>query len=263
MNLYISDNNLVYLKHETLDNYFYSKLCFSDDNFEKASNITINEADCFEYNKSLNEFCFPYDVTEAQRCFLLRLVVDAVQIKRGNLPLHASAVTNGTETYIICAGSGKGKTYISEEVCRKFHSFNIIGDDHIILSTDYIQGNKKRRIRNMDLKETGYQNNIGFTKMTEVSFICFDYSASGNTISYVEDSKLKNCFLLVSAFKYLNEVFVHNGLEYSACNLIESDVNELYEKRVLKYLNNKKAVYIQGTQQYAIDYISNQIGKGE
>ncbi len=263
MNLYIFENDLVYLNYYAVNDYYYSKLCFFDANYnDDGSLITIKENNRFDYNKLKNEFIFPYNITEAQRCFLLRLVVDAVQLKRGNLPLHASAVSDGLETYIICACSGKGKTYISEEVCKNLQGFNIVGDDHIIISSNYVQGNLKRRIRDFDLKDIGYKNNIGLTKKTDLNFICFNYSKTEDMILNVEESEVKESFLHASAFKYLNEIFAHDGVEFRAHKLIDDDVNEVYKNTILKFLNNTKAVYIQGTQQTAIDYIINQISKG-
>lgn len=262
MELLISENDIVYLQLncDALEDYYDSKLCYM--NYEaavKGEKVVINYGNGLCYDKETDVYFIPQPLSEEQQCFLLRCVIDAVQLKRGNLPMHTAAVSDGNKTFVIAAESGRGKSYISNKICKSFHEYDIIGDDHIIISSDYIQGNKKRRIRNINTEEYEYTKNKGLCSMNELIFICYDYSENENYTVNLSGSDVSEAFAAKTAFKYLNETFVHNDISYRANVLADMNINDTYRERLLHFLNGKKAVFIHGTQEYAVDLISCKI----
>ena len=258
MKLFISENDIVFLKlnDDTPENYYYSKLCFFNETVcIQSRNIKINEGNGFYYNKETEEYYFPHDINEYQRCFLLRLIIDSIQLERGNLPMHTAVVSDGTEAIVISAESGMGKSFISDEICRLCKEYYTIGDDHIIISSEYIQGNKKRRVRNINIEECAYTENKGLSSFKELIFICYDFSENKNYTMSLSATDIFEYFKSKSAFKYLNETFVHNNISYRADKITDININEVYRKKLFHYLNGKNALYICGTQQYAVECI--------
>lgn len=263
MNLFVSDNDIVYLDlNDALNDYYYTKLCFMNN----SGDITAKQIDLIDgkepgYNKHNNEYCIPYDISEPQRCFLLRLVIDSVELKKGNFPLHAAAISDGDKSFVIAAGSGKGKSYISDIVCESFPEYYVIGDDHIIIASDHIQGNLKRRIRNNNNEDTAYKKNKGLDKKHDLTFICFQFSETDNYVAELSKTDVFKYFSSASAFKYLNEIFVYNEKSYEAGIMTDINVNTEYQKCLFHCLDGKNAVYICGTQKFAAAYILNEIRK--
>lgn len=264
MELLISENDVVYLQlnRDTPEDYYVSKLCFMERAAAvKGEKVVISDGNGLCYDKENDVYFFPQPLSDDQRCFLLRCVIDAVQLKRGNLPIHTAAVSDGNETFIIAAEPRGGKSYISNEICKAFHEYDTIGDDHIIISSGYIQGNKKRRIRNINTEECEYAENKGLCPMNELTFICYEHSENENYTVSLSGLDVYEAFAAKTAFKYLNETFVHSGISYRTAVLADMDVNEVYRERLLHFLNGKKAVFIHGTQKYAVDHISCEIKK--
>lgn len=262
MSLFISDNNIIYLDLNDVDNdYYCTKLCFQyySDKIT-AKQINLSNGNEPSYNKHKNEYCIPYDINEPQKCFLLRLVIDSIELKKGNLPLHAAAISDGKKSFVIAAGSGKGKSYISDIICESFSEYYAIGDDHIIIASNHIQGNLKRRIRNNN-ENTEYKNNKGLDKKHDLTFICFEFSETDNYVVELSKEDVFKYFSSVSAFKYLNETFSYNKKRFKADIMTDINVNTEYQKCLLHCLNGNNAVYICGTQKFAADYISKDIIK--
>ena len=264
MELMIANNALIYLKiyETTLQNYYSSKLCFLNEGFDDGKKIVIHSADYLGYNKEIEEYFFPCDITTYQQCFLFRLVIDSLQLKRGNLPLHAAAVSDGKQTIIIVAKPGKGKSYISDTLCNLFPECYTIGDDHIIITSDHIQGNLKRRIRSLDGKICRYRRNTGLDTLHPMVFICFELEENIQKVYHLSLSQASEYFSVASAFKYLNEIFIHNKQSYQADVLTDIDIREVYSTIFHSFLDKNEILLICGTQEYAIKYISSMIKEG-
>lgn len=266
MKLWISDSDIVYLKisDNAPTDYYFSKLCFSNPPLDADRNgtiININDGNDLRYNLEKDECFFPSDISEYQRCFLLRQVIDVIQLKRGNLPLHAAAVSDGKTAFIIAAESGKGKSYISDAICKIFPGFYLIGDDHIIISSNHIQGNVKRRIRDRYSSKVEYADNRGLDRLRDITFICFCFSEMVDRMTYLSKSDALSQYSSVSAFKYLNEVFQYNNESYGVEKISEIDVDNEYRNAFFNFVSMNKVLYVSGTPQYAIECISDKIGK--
>lgn len=257
MELYISEEDIVNFKFDdkNLEDYYFSKLCFLDTNFEKCKKrIVINEGNDLHYDNMIDEYYLPHNIDEFQRCFLYRVIIDSIQVKCGNLPLHAAAISNDNNTIIITSDSGKGKSYISDSVCNLVPDCNIIGDDHIIISQCNIQGNLKRRLRNIYDGSCKYMDNVGIDKLHNLVFVCFELSDTTNEIVDLSILEALKYFFDVSAFKYLNEVFTNNNVSYKMKEF--SGVNDMYERVFCKFIKNSTVLRICGTHSFAIDCIS-------
>jgi len=264
MNLIISEKDIVYLNlnNNALIDYYYSKLCFINGFVglgENAVVINIKDGNFWCYEKEREEFLFPSDISEYQRCFLLRVVIDLIQLGRGNLPLHVAAISDGKKTFIIAANSGKGKSYISDAICKMFPRYYTIGDDHVIISHNHIQGNIKRRIRDNVEEKEKYMDNRGLDQIHEMTFICFDFSETNNCIVALSKSDSFLYYSSVSAFKYLNESFCHNNISYDIEKIAEIDIHNEYQRIFDDIVGKSEVLYVRGTPQYAIECISNKI----
>lgn len=264
MKLLISDSDIVYLRisDNAPADYYFSKLCFINTSLDVYGNgkiININDGNNLSYASEKDEYFFPSDISETQRCFLLRQVIDLIQLKRGNLPLHAAAVSDGKTTFVIAAESGKGKSYISDAVCKIFPEYYIIGDDHIIISSKHIQGNVKRRIRDRYSGKEEYADNIGLDQIHDIIFICFNFSETAGHMAYLSKSDALSQYSSVSAFKYLNEVFLYNNKSYGVERITEIDVDNEYRKAFYDFAGMSRVLYVSGTPQYAIECISDRI----
>ena len=92
MNLYISNQDIVSLDISEINelDYYSSKLCFLDNCIEDCKNsVNIKYGDSLYYDEKKDIYCLPADIDEYQRCFLYRVVMDCIQVRRGNLPIHA------------------------------------------------------------------------------------------------------------------------------------------------------------------------------
>lgn len=66
------------------------------------------------------------------------------------------------------APSGRGKSLIAGTMTKRLPSYEIIGDDHVVLYKSGVTGNLKSRQRNPDLSSSyisNYSNNICFQKL--------------------------------------------------------------------------------------------------
>lgn len=257
MNLYISNQDIVSLDISEINelDYYSSKLCFIDHCIEDCKNsVNIRYGDSLYYDKKRDIYYLPVDIDEYQRCFLYRVVMDCIQVKRGNLPIHAAAVTCGINTVIIAAKPGRGKSYIADCICNSNSGCSVVGDDHIIISKNHIQGNKKRRMRNIHGKSIAYLNNTGIIKLQNIIFTCFELSSDENEMKFLSGSEAIQYFSEATAFKYLNEIFVHNGRSYGPN--IFADLNGDYKRIFCNFIEKHKVLSIRGSLPYAADIIS-------
>ena len=257
MNLYISNQDIVSLDISEINelDYYSSKLCFIDHCIEDSKNsVNIKYGDSLYYDEKSDIYYLPADIDEYQRCFLYRVIMDCIQVRRGNLPIHAAAVTCGINTVIIAAKPGRGKSYIADCICNSNSGWSVVGDDHIIISKNHIQGNKKRRMRNIHGESIAYLNNTGIIKLQNIIFTCFELSSDENEMKYLSGSEAIQYFSEATAFKYLNEIFVHNGRSYGPN--IFFDLNGDYERIFCNFIERNKVLSIRGPLPYAVDIIS-------
>ena len=262
----ISDNDVVFLvpDEDTPREYYHSKLCFFDDNCanNNIKTIRICKGNTMYYDPVQDVYTLPHGIDTSQYCFLLRLIIDTEQVKRGNLPLHAAAVSNGSHIFIIAAPSGRGKSFISDTICSMFPDYNVIGDDHIILTSTHIQGNLERRIRDKNGKHIGYVSNSGLCKMCPITWVCMSQNETNCKPVFLSQEDALNRFAEASAFKYLNEIFVYNDIRYPASVLAESKINQLYQNNFYTFLNRDRVLFLCGTPLNAVHVISDLIRKG-
>lgn len=258
MNLYISNQDIVSLDISEIKelDYYFSKLCFLDNRIENCKNsVNIKYGDSLYYDEKRDIYYLPADIDEYQRCFLYRVIMDCIQIRRGNLPMHAAAVTCGINAVIIIAAkSGHGKSYIADCICNSNSGCSVVGDDHVIISKSHIQGNKKRRVRNIHGENAAYLNNTAITESRNIIYTCFELSSDENEMKYLSESEAIQYFSEVTAFKYLNEIFVHNGRSYGPN--IFADLNEEYKRIFCNFIEKDKVVSIRGSFPYAVDIMS-------
>ena len=259
MNLSISDNGVVCLKLDPNmpSDYYGSKLCFQNYTSENQANkkIFISEGNCLHYDSAQDVYTVPHDINISQRCFLLRLIIDAEELKRGNLPLHAAAICDGARVFIMAALPGNGKSFLAHEICRQISDCEIIGDDHIILTPTHIQGNIRRRMRNRDSKTIGYATNKGFCKMYPVTWICIAKQETDCEPIFLSGADAFNALTAASAFKYLNETFTHNEIRYSTSVITDLKIDETYWKRFNAFLKESRMLFLRGTLNYVGDII--------
>lgn len=266
MYLSISDNDVVFLvpDEDSPKEYYGSKLCFLDDGVNhNRKMICICEGNALDYDPVQDVYILPHGIDNFQYCFLLRLIIDTEQVKRGNLPLHAAAVSNGSHIFIIAAPSGRGKSFISDTICSMFPDYKVIGDDHIILTSTHIQGNIERRIRDKNGKHIGYVANSGLCKICPITWVCMSQKENDLSPVFLSQEEALNKFAEASAFKYLNEIFVHNDIRYPASVLADYEINQLYQSNFYTFLNRDSVLFLCGTPLNAVHVISDLIRKGE
>lgn len=266
MNLSISDNGVVILKMDSNmpSDYYGSKLCFQNYTCENQDNkkIFISEGNCLHYDSSQDVYTIPYDINVSQRCFLLRLIIDVEELKRGNLPLHVAAICDGSRVFLIAAPPQNGKSFLSHEICRQISRYEIIGDDHIILAPTHIQGNIKRRMRSRDSETIGYAKNKGFCKMCPITWICIAKQETACEPIFLSGADAFNALTKASAFKYLNETFTHNEIRYSTSVITDLKIHETYWNCFNSFLKESRVLFLRGTLNYVSGVILALIKKG-
>lgn len=266
MNLSISDNDVVFLKMDPNmpSDYYGSKLCFQNYTSENQDikKIFISEGNCLHYDSSQDVYIIPHDINISQRCFLLRLIIDVEELKRGNLPLHAAAICDGSRVFLIAAPPKNGKSFLTHEICRQISYCESIGDDHIILAPTHIQGNIKRRIRSRDNDTIEYAENKGFCKMFPIIWICIDKQEIDCEPIFFSGTDAFNALTEASAFKYLNETFTHNKIRYSTSVITELKIDETYWNRFNAFLKESRVLFLRGTLNYVADVILSLIKRG-
>ena len=73
-------------------------------------------------------------------------------------------------------------------------------------------------------------------------------------MKYLYESESIQYFSEATAFKYLNEIFVHNGRSYGPN--IFTDLIEEYERIFCKFIEKDKVLFIRGSFPYAVEIIS-------
>ena len=268
MNLFISDNDIVYLETDSCTptayyEYYESKLCFQryTGNDRDKNIILIHDGDRLCYDALNDIYTVPNDIDMFQRCFLLRLIIDAEELKRGNLPLHMAAVGDGSQLFLIAAPPQNGKSYLTHEICRKVSGFETIGDDHIILSPQHIQGNVSRRLRSKDNKTVGYEKNKGLDKICTMTWICVAKQEINRDPFLLSGAEAFNALAEASAFKYLNETFAHNEICYPASEVTDFKIDETYRDCFNAFIKENSVIILRGTLNYIegviLDIIKN------
>ena len=266
MNLLISDDGVVFLKTDPNmpSDYYGSKLCFQNYTGENqdTKKIFISEGNCLHYDSLQDIYTVPHDINISQRCFLLRLIIDVEELKRGNLPLHAAAVCNGSRVFLIAAPPRNGKSFLTHEICRQISDCEVIGDDHIVLAPIHVQGNRKRRMRNRDNETIGYAENKGFCKMYPITWICIAKQETDCEPVFLSGADAFKAFEEASAFKYLNETFTHNEIRYSTSAITDLKINEIYWNRFNVFLKESCVLFLRGTLNCIGGVISALIKRG-
>lgn len=266
MNLSISDNDIVFLETDPnmSSDYYGSKLCFQNCTGENQSRkkISVSEGNCLSYDSSQDVYIIPHDINLSQRCFLLRLIIDVEELKRGNLPLHAAAVCNGSKVFLLSAPPGNGKSFLTNEICRQISDWEIIGDDHIILSLTHIQGNMQRRMRGRNGETIGYAANKGICKMGPITWICVAKQEINCEPIFLSGADAFNALTEASAFKYLNETFTHNEISYSTSAITDLKIDETYLNHFNVFFRESRVLFLRGTLNYVGSFILSLIKKG-
>ena len=257
MNLSIFDNSIVYLALDEdmpLD-YYCSKLCFLNNcaNKHNGEVIRIQGDSQLHYDPVQNVYNLPYNINVFQKCFLLRLIIDAEQLKRENLPIHAAAISDGDRVFIIAAPPGGGKSFLANTISPDFVT---IGDDHIIISPTHIQGNLRRRIRNECADITGYVANSGYCNFSPITWICYTRQEANCTPVFLQGKDAFKAFTDASAFKYLNETFLYNSIRFPAALLTNFDISKTYQKCFDLFLKRDRVLLVQGTLEHAVSTLA-------
>jgi len=171
--------------------------------------------------------------------------------------MHAACVICEENAVIIAAKSGNGKSYIADCICNINYNCSVIGDDHVIISNNFIQGNVKRRMRNIYGERVAYLSNIGISKFKNIVFTCFELSDCECEISDISGNEVINYFSNATAFKYLNEVFVYNGKSYGPN--IFNNLEKEYQRKFFDFVGKEKVIYIRGSFSNAVEFISKLI----
>ena len=95
---------------------------------------------------------------------------------------------------------------------------------------------------------------IPVIKLQNIIFTCFELSSDENEMKYLFESEAIQNFSEATAFKYLNELFVHNGRSYGPN--IFADLNGDYERIFCNFIERNKVLSIRGPLLYAVDIIS-------
>ena len=266
MNLSISDNDVVFFKMEPNmpQDYYGSKLCFQNYISENSDckKIFISEGNYLHYDSSQNFYTIPHDINASQRCFLLRLIIDAEELRRGNLPLHAAAISDASRVFLIAAPPQNGKSFLAHEICRQVSDCEVIGDDHIIITQAHIQGNIKRRMRSIDSETIGYAENKGFCKMCPITWICVAKQETDCEPIFLSGADAFNALTEASAFKYLNETFTHNEINYSTSVITDLKIDETYWSLFNAFLKESRVLFLRGTLNYIVGVILALIKRG-
>ena len=242
--------------------YWHSKLAFFP-----VPEVVPSDWECWSISKHISELSidrktkeiqFPQNITEAELCYALRVLIDTIQLLSGKIPLHAAALSYQHQNFLLFANSGAGKSQISELLCYADKEFGIIGDDHIYLLVDSIQGNAVRRMRNIAGEDSGFFRNIGYSSGKCTTGFFFLPSMKEQSAMVIPFSKWLFWLEKVSALKYACTDMTIQGNCYHTDILFHCCIRTLYDS-LLKSNHFDKMILLTGSHHYAADYIRSYI----
>lgn len=259
MIIQISDCNWINISDDISQksNYWCSKLAYST-----MTDVSFTSSNCWQVCEQDSEihidlkrhiFYLPLNVEDKERCYALRVLIDTVLLLSGCLPFHAAALRRNAKSSMIFAETGAGKSRISSLICHKDADIRIIGDDHIYLLDDRIQGNAVRRIRHANGQDIFYENSCHAYGKSSVGF-CYFPSETELSCKKLVQSEWMTVLDKSSAMKYALSEFVVQGRKYRADELFACDTAEIYEKLVKKTFSSLFKVI--GTHEYAAECIN-------
>ncbi len=254
MKLIFDENGLLHIDAPFIssDDYWHSKLAFRNRSTVKGDIKELVFSDKLVICPNENKWYIPKNLSEAEYCYLMRVVTDNYLLLKGMLPFHAAAVSNKENQFFIFSTSGGGKSYISEILCNLDDSFFIIGDDHVCHTDEYVFGNLRRRSRRNN--EYIYSDNAGSDLKRNCTAVLFSYSDEEQKCSAIPPKTLMRRLGDASGLKYACSPFSLGDVTY--------DTNILTGFSALKYYENILqsdifycAIEITGTRKYAAECI--------
>ncbi|MFT4303534.1 MAG: hypothetical protein ACMXYG_03145 [Candidatus Woesearchaeota archaeon] len=192
--------------------------------------------------------------------YLLRVIADALQVKSGNIPLHASCINVEGINYVIIGNTKSGKSAVANILKQEYHG-TIIGDDHIIFSESEVFGNQYLRMRDRINDNSYYlKNTLGVSQVNSYSIIWVD-------IKGVEDYKIVPASHFVETqnfspaiLKYLaNSLRIGENL-IPISELVGEEVQKSYYQSFQQFAHKAKEIIILGG---SLDYMVNKIMRVE
>jgi hypothetical protein len=234
-----------------------TKLAFSQANINNEDILIGSEQDVLYLdikNKQAN-----IDITkEGFVVYLLRVFLDALHVYNDNLPLHASMVKVGEKSLIFTGGTNHGKSVVANTLNQLYNGI-VVGDDHLIVSNNLVNGNNVARVRNLGSQRSSYvANNTPVVNLDDYSFYIVNLNHHNSYESMGLSKLMQRQEILRSALKYLKNDILVNNCSHKTSDIVGHDILKNYLDLFEKFTSHAERITeVRGSLDYVVDRITN------
>lgn len=242
-------------KNILLSKYTQSKLAYlySNKYIDEFTILIDKKNSCLNLEK--NMACINSDLSELQIVYLLRVIIDAYSIYKGLLPLHSAMIESNKCNVFIFGDTKCGKSLISNDIGVNNKGLSLIGDDHIIISKEYILGNSVSRLRNCDNEEI-YKFNKRISEYNKYFIFDIDIRKNKDNLIKINPIKYKSIDLTY-ALKYINCDFCTRIENIFMNDFVGLSIKKKYINYFEKFIDNAISIFkIEGSKEYIISNIN-------
>jgi len=238
-------------------NYLKTKLAYTEaEGNDDGLTISIGGTKCY-LDLEANEALIGHEsLTDDRISYLLRVVLDAYVLKRGDLPLHSSLLSSEDRSAFLFGGTNCGKSVFAHQIEEMAPNCKVVGDDHIIVSPQGFIGNSIFRVRSKDKEYYSYLKNPDlFHKRTK--YYIFDININDK----MENSKILSSgeYMqsdLTHVLKYLIYDFKTESGILKIDDIIKGGIKSEYLNQFENFIRNAIAIIkIRGHINYVVKSI--------
>jgi hypothetical protein len=202
--------------------------------------LRVDSARPVVYSAAGAEVVLDADNPRRQVAFL-RMALDANSVNCQCLPLHAAYLQSSNTGIVLAAESGRGKSLVFNEYANS--SYELVGDDHIVIRDGLISGNRLSRSRALD--GTSSYKDIGSRTLTMRPYkvVLVDVKAKEDTcIELTKAQALSNPVLSYNLLTYLNEATDYNNTTYTPADLFGRNLINRYLSSYTRFMENAETI---------------------
>lgn len=231
--------------------YLKTKLSYQiiENNPENSLDLRIEQRQSFiDWDKKIVFINSMY--SSFQISYILRIVSDAYSIRCNSLPLHAAMITTDTKHIYILGSSRSGKSTLASMLSKWQENISVVGDDHIIVSEQFITGNTLLSIKNIKNKKqqnssncsNSYIENLGGVE-NKNSYVLIDVNLQSeidscqliDNIQYLKGN-------LVHVMKYLSDDFFSQVEQIQVEEFVGKEIIEQYKIKMVDFIGGASMI---------------------
>ena len=239
--------------------YLKTKLAFSIVNYDiKGLQILIVEDKC-DIDIERNIAYIDENLSEKQMGYFLRVIIDVYVLKYEAIPLHASLIASEKFEAFLFGRTNCGKTVFSNYLYEKYDNYNLVGDDHIIVSDKGRIGNLFSRIRSDETSIELFKKNTTLSNNVDRYFVIdIDIRDTSNSYEYIYKKDY-----LSESIPYVLKYIVSDFDAGRDTFFISDELKNNYFAKFESFLENAiDIIRIRGSVDYVTTHINTLITSG-